>query len=166
LIAFPVVLIALAQVENSVITGKEHSMTKGKNDGAKKRSPREKAPNGPQNALIPADAQNPTVSRPGIADFTQSRQVSQHVGSLLGQCQASEAAAAAAAIVPWFCDALSSAKHPNRPVKSKDVADRRLCELSIFQASISAHLALDEYQFLNPNSIANPVTAAHNHERG
>lgn len=82
-------------------------MTQGKNEGPKNQRLREKASNRPQNALIPADAQNPTVSTLGIADFKQSRQVSQHVGNLLAQCQASEAAAA---IVPWFCDALPSAK--------------------------------------------------------
>jgi integrase/recombinase XerD len=41
------------------------------------------------------------------ADFERLVQVSEHVGSLLAECQASEAAAA---IIPWFCDALPSPK--------------------------------------------------------
>jgi integrase/recombinase XerD len=41
------------------------------------------------------------------ADFERSAQVSDHVGSLLAECQANEAAAA---IIPWFCDALPSPK--------------------------------------------------------
>jgi site-specific recombinase XerD len=41
------------------------------------------------------------------ADFAQTSLVGKHVGDLLVQCQASEAAAA---IIPWFCDALPSAK--------------------------------------------------------
>lgn len=41
------------------------------------------------------------------ADFKRSVQVSHHIGSLLAECQANEAAAA---IIPWFCDALPSSK--------------------------------------------------------
>ena len=41
------------------------------------------------------------------ADFRRSTQVSQHVNSLLTQCDANEAAGV---IIPWFCDALPSAE--------------------------------------------------------
>ena len=42
-----------------------------------------------------------------IADFERSVQVSDHIASLLVECHANDAAAA---IVPWFCDALPSPK--------------------------------------------------------
>jgi site-specific recombinase XerD len=41
------------------------------------------------------------------ADFERTAEVSAHVGALLAQCEASDAAAA---ILPWFCDALPSPK--------------------------------------------------------
>ena len=52
-------------------------------------------------------AQNPSVARLSTADFAQASLVGKHVGDLLAQCQASEAAAA---INPWFYNALPSAK--------------------------------------------------------
>ena len=38
-------------------------------------------------------------------DFERSTQVTAHIDSLLQQCKASDAAAA---LIPWFCDALPS----------------------------------------------------------
>jgi len=40
-------------------------------------------------------------------DFGRAADVSEHIGTLLAQCQAGDAAAA---IIPWFCDALPSSK--------------------------------------------------------
>ena len=82
-------------------------MTKGKNNGPKNQRTSEKAPQSPQNALVPAQPQSPTVSGLSVEDFRQVSQVGKHVGDLLAQCRAS---GAAAAIIPWFCDALPSAK--------------------------------------------------------
>jgi integrase/recombinase XerD len=83
------------------------TMPKGTNNGAKRNRSREKSAIEPKTALIVSPS--PTSSLPALStgDFQKSRQVSQHVGDLLAKCQASEAAAA---IVPWFCDALPSAK--------------------------------------------------------
>ncbi len=44
---------------------------------------------------------------PKANEFRKPAQVGQHVGLLLAQCEASDAAAA---IIPWFCDALASPK--------------------------------------------------------
>lgn len=86
-------------------------MPKRKNAGAKKSRVAQKASESPETGLsrIPAQSsgKQTTLSTLKAADFRTSRKVSQHVGSLLAQCQASEAAAA---IVPWFCDALPSSK--------------------------------------------------------
>ena len=42
-----------------------------------------------------------------LADFQKTAELSEQVGSLLAQCEASEAASA---LIPWFCDVLASPK--------------------------------------------------------
>lgn len=82
-------------------------MTKGKNNGAKNQRTREEVPHDPSNALVPTVTLNQAIVRLSTADFSQTSLVGRHVSDLLAQCQVSDAAAA---IIPWFCDALPSAK--------------------------------------------------------
>lgn len=82
-----------------------------RNDGAKQqrvyRGASESSKAGLTVTSAAKDPKQGVVVALSVHDFGQSQQVSQHVGNLLSQCQASEAAAA---IVPWFCDALPSAR--------------------------------------------------------
>ena len=48
-----------------------------------------------------------TVAAPRSVDFERTSLVNQHLGQLLEQCRAGDATAA---LLPWFCDALPSAK--------------------------------------------------------
>ena len=92
-------------MESPLFQTRPISNATGKNSGAK--SSRTRTPQSISTGLT-----NKTTNRSGkttlaAADFRRTSQVDQHIAAMLAQCQASEAAAA---IIPWFCDALPSAK--------------------------------------------------------